>query len=211
MNPENIKIVEIRDRATFIPAMAIKLLPNNIDENFLFKSIGYWSSKPCILLIPLEAPWSSARCSNECRVVGRSMHEAHKWIESNWDSIVNCQVIDVEYILKEVEKPCDSVRQEQINEALEKCENENQRATASSALFVEGLISAEEYMFKYASWDCWVCNKKRPDKFISVIVHDISLEKLCDQEGKIKVNVKYCNDNITCIESAKIKDMWINR
>jgi hypothetical protein len=210
MNPENIKIVEIRDRATFIPALAVRMIPDGIDEKFLFNNIGYFSnSKPCILLISLEAPWSSARCSNEWRVGGRTMHEAHKWIEQNWDSIVHCQVVDVEHILKEVDKPCDSCREDEINEALENCKTEDDKARVASMLWISNAISAEEYMKKYSYLDCWVCLRKRHDQFISVIVHDISLEKGCDSVGQIMVNVKYCNDDTMCRDQAKVKSFWV--
>jgi hypothetical protein len=118
MKNENIRIVEIRDRATCIVAMAIKMIPN-MQERFLFCQIGYRSlSNPCILLVSLEAPWCSARCSDEWKGIGRTFPIAHKWIEENFDSIEPCQVIDVEFILGEVDKPCQSCEAEQIEELL---------------------------------------------------------------------------------------------
>lgn len=210
MKSENIKIVEIRDRATFIPAMAIKMVPDGEIEEFLFKQTGYRNGT-CILLIAIEAPWYAARHWDDWKGNERTMPTAHKWIEDNWNSITPCQVIDVEYILKEVDKPCDSSRQEQIDEALEGCDNEDNRMKIISMLLATGVINSDEYLTKYAFWKCWICGKKRPDEFIDVIVHDVSLENGCDSEGQIKINVKYCNDKPECRGGAKIKECWISR
>lgn len=119
MNPKNFKVVEIRDRATCIVAFAIRMLPQTEEEIFLFKWAGYRSSaNPCIILISSSVPQCSARYHDEWRNVGRSFPEAHKYIEKNYDEIKNCQVIDVEFILGEVEKPCKSIMYEQIKEML---------------------------------------------------------------------------------------------
>lgn len=210
MKDKYIKIVEIRDRATFIPAMAVKMVPDGGIEEFLFKQIGYRHGN-CILLLSLEAPWHSARSSDKWTTGARTMPVAHKWIEDNWNSIVNCQVIDVEFILKEVEKPCESVRKEQIDEALEGCDNEDDKMKIISMLWATGVIDSSEYLTKYAFWKCWICGEKRPDEFISVQVHDISLEQGGKNEGEIIVNVKYCNDKPACCGGAKIKECWIGR
>ena len=109
MKNENIKVVEIRDRATFIPAFAIKMLPSDEKELFLFKGAGYGVLHPCVMLVSIKAPWQSARCSDDWKSnMGRTMYVAHQWIENNFDEIENCQVIDVEFLLKEVDKPCKS-------------------------------------------------------------------------------------------------------
>lgn len=124
MKIENIKMVEIRDRATLIPAFAIRMLPKTEDELFLMKHCGYGLSNPCIMLVSIEAPWNSARCSDEWRGL-RTMSVAHKWIEENFDSIVDCHVIDVEYILKEVDKPCISAISEIALERMKILHGEN--------------------------------------------------------------------------------------
>lgn len=117
MKQENIKLVEIRDRATCIPAFAIKMLPETKDEVFLMKQTGYSSSYPCVMLVSIEAPWHSARSSDEWHEKSpRTMRIAHKYIEDNFDTLKSCEVIDVEFILKEVDVPCKSCRQEQLDE-----------------------------------------------------------------------------------------------
>lgn len=207
----NFKIVEIRDRATFIPALAMRMVPENDLQKVLFQQIGYRSSSnPCILLMSLEAPWHSARSSDEWQErSGRTMSVAHQWIEKHYDSIVDCQVVDVEYILGEVEHPCLSYRDEKIKEALDTCDNEDEKAKMSSMLWATGIITSPEYLTKYAHWKCWVCKEKRADEFISVKVHDVSLEQGFEREGMSLVNVKYCNDRKDCTEMALHKLNWI--
>ena len=121
MKPENIKIVEIRDRATLIPAFAIRMLPRTEEELFLFTEIGYRSLKdPCILLVSMQMPSYSARYSGDWpEGVGRTMPIAHKWIEEHFDEIQSCQVIDVEFLQGEVDRPCHNVAFERATELAE--------------------------------------------------------------------------------------------
>jgi hypothetical protein len=101
MKSENIKTVEIRDRCKFIPAFAIRMLPSDEFELFLFKQAGYGLFNPCIMLISIEEPWLSNRSSDEWINSPRTMPIAHKWIEDNFDKINNGDVIDIEFILGE--------------------------------------------------------------------------------------------------------------
>lgn len=116
MKQENIKIVEIRDRITCIPAFAIRIVPSLELELFLFSHCGYDIYNPCILLISIQAPWLSARSSDEWHNSPRTMPTAHKWIEENFDSIQPGQVIDVEYILKEKDSASLGIIQERAGE-----------------------------------------------------------------------------------------------
>jgi len=202
MKNENIKIVEIRDRATFIPAFAIRMIGDSFDERYLFNQAGY-RPDPCILLISMQAPSFSARYSGDWKRHERTMGTAHKWIEENFDEIKNCQVIDVEYILKEVSQSCKSVREEQIEERLNGCENEDEQRKLESIFSTMGLITPKEYLLKYGSYICMICGKKRLNKFISVIAHD-------RPDGTSQINVKFCNDNSLCIDKAHVSENWIN-
>lgn len=117
MKQENIKIVEIRDRATLIPAFAIRMIPETEHELFLFKEIGYRTrSNPCILLISMQAPTYSARYSGDWCENGRTFPIAHEYIEKHFDEIKNYDVIDVEFIQGEVDKSCESIVFEVIKE-----------------------------------------------------------------------------------------------
>ena len=52
-------------------------------------------------------------------------------------------------------------------------------------------------------WACHVCEKLRPDKFISVLTTDVSI-KNGFQFGVVKQNVRYCNDDDSCVAGAKL-------
>lgn len=121
MKSENIKIVEIRDRATLIVALLLRMIPDGAREKFLFNESGYRDCNySSILFISLSSPSFSARHSDDWPSVGRTFHVAHKWIEEHFDEIKDNQVIDVEFILNEVDKPCLSVRDELVEEELKK-------------------------------------------------------------------------------------------
>jgi hypothetical protein len=49
------------------------------------------------------------------------------------------------------------------------------------------------------TWKCHICGRERPDDKISV--HS-NIEILREGQNPITVNVRYCNDNPTCIEAA---------
>ena len=52
------------------------------------------------------------------------------------------------------------------------------------------------------SWTCHVCGENRPDRFVSVHKRDIS-EKYNLPAGTFMENIRYCNDDESCIEGAK--------
>ena len=54
-------------------------------------------------------------------------------------------------------------------------------------------------MFENLTWTCHICKKERPDDKISVRQHPLIINgrQLGEQ------NVRYCNDNIECIEGSK--------
>lgn len=57
------------------------------------------------------------------------------------------------------------------------------------------------------TWTCHICGKERPDNKISVFTRDISAKSKFPS-GTIKQNVRYCNDNPECEESAKDFDIF---
>jgi len=106
-----VKILEIRDAATFIPAMATRLHVRNTDELFLCRRAGYSQEQltelyhyaPYIILCKLDGVEAQYDPYNwPC---GRTMQIAHQWIIEHWDEICSGQVIDVEFILGERSEP----------------------------------------------------------------------------------------------------------
>lgn len=94
-----VKILEVRDSATFIPVVAMAMESSDPKENYLLRRLGFGGKR----LIQLT--WVTANVSNydpfKWGTNPRTLFAAHKHIEENWDEIETGDVIDVEYILGE--------------------------------------------------------------------------------------------------------------
>ena len=92
------KLIEIRDRWTFIPALAIRV---SGDDGYLLRRAGFTS--PLVILIHLESmecnydPWNWRS--------PRTMPRAQRYIETCWDTVKSGDVIDVEFLLGETQVP----------------------------------------------------------------------------------------------------------
>ncbi len=87
------KLFEIRDRATFIPAMAILV---SGDDGYLMRRAGFGAALVYLIALATE------RCAYDPYNWGnRTMLTAHNFIAENWDVLKSGEVIDVEYILGE--------------------------------------------------------------------------------------------------------------
>lgn len=97
------KMFEVRDRATYIPTLAIMLDGNTSDaEEYMLHRAGYGTREDrtgrYVYLINLEdgkANYDPFKWS------GRTMMEAHRHIQYSWDELESGDVVDVEYILGE--------------------------------------------------------------------------------------------------------------
>ena len=98
-----VKLFEVRDRATFIPVMAINInLPNNDDQRYLIRRAGYGIDQNYVVLIKIvtmECEYDPFKWPQAGIV--RTMPTAHKYIRDNFDTLNDGDVIDVEYILGE--------------------------------------------------------------------------------------------------------------
>lgn len=102
------KLIEIRDAATFIPALAIRINGSrgcldgfNNNDAWLIRAAGYGFSSDYVILVKLdgvEAKYDPYQWSNF-----RTMGNAHEYIRNNWDSIKSGDMIDVRTILGEQE------------------------------------------------------------------------------------------------------------
>jgi hypothetical protein len=92
------KLFEIRDKATCVPALAIKV---SSEDGWLMERAGF--NSPMIYLIMLA--------TEKCRYDpynwdnARTMGNAHKYIEEHFDELDNEAVIDVQFILGETKTP----------------------------------------------------------------------------------------------------------
>lgn len=97
-----IRAIEIRDRATFIPAVAIDTGAANEGQRYLLARAGYAADGRTILLVQLH----TARAEHDPFAWGdRTMHAAHAWIHDHFDELADGRVVDVEYILGEKAAP----------------------------------------------------------------------------------------------------------
>ena len=101
------KIFEIRDIATFIPVLAVKLDYNCTNqENWLLSRAGYGNAatRNYVILTNLNTG-ESAYDPYKWGKYARTMPEAHKYILDHFDSLDYGAVIDIEYVLGEVSTP----------------------------------------------------------------------------------------------------------
>lgn len=109
-----VKLFEIRDRGTFIPAMAVHLIINETGEvgdaeYFLLRRSGYNQTQilnshaePYIVLSKLDGVvahydpfnWDST-----------TMRDAHRYMVDNWRELKSGDVIDVEFIRGDTQTP----------------------------------------------------------------------------------------------------------
>lgn len=98
-----IKLFEVRDRGTFIPAFSIQMCgADNDDERYLLRRAGYGCASLCVLFGRLDGG-ETHYDPFEWHGGARTMHEAHLHVERNWNDLASGQVICVETILGERE------------------------------------------------------------------------------------------------------------
>jgi hypothetical protein len=103
-----IKFLEIRDRHTFIPAVAIDCtLSGNSFDDYLLRRAAYDDTRR--ILLTALAGGRPANC--DCHAWGdRTWRVAHDYIAKHWDEIADAAVIDVQFILGECPVPKESER-----------------------------------------------------------------------------------------------------
>jgi hypothetical protein len=98
-----VKAFELRDRGTFVPAIAIKLEANNDAELFLLRHAGYGPGKPMILLGSMNGGMFNYDAYDWG--ANGTKFTAHQYIEEHFDELESGQVICTEYIRGERETP----------------------------------------------------------------------------------------------------------
>ena len=95
------KTFEIRDSATFIPVLAVKIdaFAEPEPDHYLLRRAGYGGT-PCVIVVKLEGgggyydpyDWPGGT---------RTMTVAHEYITQQFDNLETGAVVDVEFILGE--------------------------------------------------------------------------------------------------------------
>lgn len=121
-----IKLLEIRDEATFIPTMAVRLTARDEAEFYLLRRAGFGKEQ----ITPFDSVDGKDYCEYYIvlwRLEGgpaeydpyswgnRTMANAHKFIIENWRTLQPGQVIDVQFILGETKEPKRSERLGETN------------------------------------------------------------------------------------------------
>lgn len=97
------KLFEIRDRLTFVPALAVRISAmNDGAEQYLLERAGYSFDRHYVLLYPMTGDFHVAGTDpDETWNGGRTFTAAHRYILENWKALESGDVIDVEFILNE--------------------------------------------------------------------------------------------------------------
>ena len=98
-----IKIIEIRDRGTYIPVMAIKMQSDNPAERYHLRRLGYGVDDVLIMVVRIDVKNKATYAHYDYN--DRTMSNAHRFIEKHYDELESGDVIDVEFILGETTKP----------------------------------------------------------------------------------------------------------
>lgn len=96
-----IKLLEVRDRATFIPVMAILNVAENVAQRRLLRSAGFGEPYDLVTFTYLKARGPAHYDFYDWPDNPRTMRVAHEWVYANWDQLSDGDVVDVEFILGE--------------------------------------------------------------------------------------------------------------
>lgn len=104
------KLLEVRDRNTFIPVIATSMQSDDQHQSYLLGRCGYGSAlgDGAVLLARLAGRGPAA-----CDIYDwgdRTMRVAHEYIEREFSALKDGDVIDVEFILGETKAPKTSER-----------------------------------------------------------------------------------------------------
>lgn len=104
------KVLELRDRGTFMPVLAVALIGRNVAETYLLRRAGFSGDlvapelfeggERYVILIKLDGveaqydvyAWPSR---------ARTLPVAHQHIIANWTTLKSGDVIDVQFLLQE--------------------------------------------------------------------------------------------------------------
>lgn len=115
-----IKLLEIRDRGTTIPALAIRLFGRTEAERWLLERSGFSgpcaaidAEEPYVVLMKLVSTMEAQYDPYSWRMENaRTMPKAHLHLLSNWHTVATGDVVDVEFLLGERAEPKVSERME---------------------------------------------------------------------------------------------------
>jgi hypothetical protein len=106
MEKENVevKLFEIRDIATFMPVLCVRLRSTTEEERYLLARAGfgldYKDQRQYVQMVNIAGGSGVSTCDPHGWTGGAStLPEAHRHIIKHWDELESGDVVDVEYIL----------------------------------------------------------------------------------------------------------------
>jgi hypothetical protein len=107
-----VKCLEIRDSASFIPVICIRPTPDNEAQRYLLRRDGYRGddSEHCIIYIQAQCRGVAYDCYDWPHNP-RTHRVAHNYVTEHWHELRDGDVVDVQYILHETEAPTVSERE----------------------------------------------------------------------------------------------------
>ena len=110
------KLFEIRDSATFIPVLAIRLHSTTEQESYLLSRAGYGLypgyQGRYVILTRIVGDWLEAHSDPNEWPKGHTLSSAHRYITDLWEELASGDVVDVEFIKGETSAPKVSERLE---------------------------------------------------------------------------------------------------
>lgn len=105
-----VKLFEIRDIATFMPVMCVRLASTTEEERYLLARAGYgtdyMTQRQYVQMINLSGGSGHSTCDpHEWPGGASTLPTAHKYIIENWDVLASGDVVDVEHILDPTKEP----------------------------------------------------------------------------------------------------------
>ncbi|MBI1188267.1 MAG: hypothetical protein GC206_13215 [Alphaproteobacteria bacterium] len=101
-----VKLIEIRDRATFIAAWAFKTESHERTQQYLLRRCGWEPDGVIMGRLDSGSGQAGPYDWND-----RTMTTAHVWLCKHFDEVENGAVVDVEFILGETREPKRSERE----------------------------------------------------------------------------------------------------
>ncbi len=109
-----VKAFEVRDSMTFIPVIAIKMIPTQQggrfeQERYLLARSGYGKdprANPLVMVCRMDANGGANQSAYDPHSWdNRTMTEAHRFIRKHFDEMFSGDVVDVQFILGEAQSP----------------------------------------------------------------------------------------------------------
>lgn len=103
-----VKLFEIRDAGTFIPAIAIRLRSNTESERYLLSRAGFGTNRSMhtdYILLHRLIGGQMTYDPHGWEGGATTMPYAHQYIIEQWDNLRSGDVVDVEYITGQTTEP----------------------------------------------------------------------------------------------------------